>query len=242
LKDAHRILSGMERQWNALGHSSMASAIYAESLFATGYVYRGIDVAANVSGASWQKFSEYIERAHDVFDASADEGHECPLWSRGYFQISLSDGSSDQRRRERFEHALTFDPHDINIHFARAYQLTPRWGGSYDEIEVFAREAIGRTSDVLGCALYARIYWSLKDTYNLPETLADWGLLKAGFRDLLAAEDCQFAANVFASLAELYGDSLTVRQMLQENLREFHPSAWFGPDQALRALQLLAPR
>jgi hypothetical protein len=172
----------MERQWNALGHSSMASAIYAESLFATGYVYRGTDVAANVSGASWQNFSEYIERAHDVFDASADEGHECPLWSRRYFQISLSDGSSDQRRRERFEHALTFDPHDINIHFARAYQLTPRWGGSYDEIEVFAREAIGRTSDVLGCALYARIYWSLKDTYNLPDTLADWGAVEGGLQ------------------------------------------------------------
>jgi hypothetical protein len=230
--DAEARLVAFEAAWTASKRSPFMAAVYGIALANTGYCYRGTDVAGNVSQSSWDMLHSYNEQAHDVFLMAADRSTDSPFWHRALFSIGLADGCSPEQLARRFERALVFDPCDIDIHTTRAYQLLPRWHGSYAELEQFAKAAVVLTRSELGTSIYARIYASLNTMEAVPSTKANWPKLKQGYEDWLSLVPNQWVINSYASMANAFDDNFTLHQILTKRMTEYHPNAWNGPEQA----------
>ncbi len=237
IEDAEKLLQRIHEAWEASGKTAFASAVYADSFFSMGYLYRGTDVAMAVSDDSWQAFNTCIERAHDILIESAAQAAECPIWHRYLFFMGLADGCTAAQRLARFERALAFDPYDVNLYTNRAYQLLPRWHGTYAEIEAFARNAVAYTSPQLGNSIYARIYAHLCDMEHVPDMSADWAQLRAGFEDWFELTKSQYVLNTYASLADLFEDKDTTAEIVRYRLREFYVDAWADPEQPAKVFR-----
>jgi hypothetical protein len=237
IEQAEALLQRMHDAWEAGGKGAFASAICAKSYYSIGYMYRGADVASAVSDDSWSAFHTCIERAHDIFIESASTAAECPLWHRYLFFMGLADGCTAAQRLARFERAISFDPYEVNAYTHRAYQLLPRWHGTYAEIEAFARDAVAYTSPQLGNSIYARIYAHLSAMEHVPGMSADWAQMKAGFEDWFELTKSQYVLNTYASLADQFDDKDAAAEIVRYRLREFFVEAWADPEQPARVFR-----
>jgi hypothetical protein len=230
--EAEARLVAFEAAWTASKCSPFMAALYGIALANTGYCYRGTEVAGNVSQSGWDMLHSYNEQAHDVFLMAADRCADSPFWHRALYSIGLADGCSPEQLARRFERALVFDSCDIDIHTNRAYQLLPRWHGSFAELEQFAKASVVRTRAELGTSIYARIYASLTSMEVIPSTKANWPKLKQGYEDWLSLVPNQWVMNSYANMANAFDDNFTLHQILTKRMTEYHPSAWDGPEQA----------
>ncbi|MGI9406855.1 MAG: hypothetical protein ACR2O4_10840 [Hyphomicrobiaceae bacterium] len=232
-------LHAIRTAWEASDRRPFFAALYGKALFNTGYGYRGADWAGNVTQTGWEKLHEHVELAHEVFEETAEAAGTCPFWFRMLFQIGLSDGSDHSELESRFGDAQFFDPYDIDIYADRAYQLLPRWHGSYEAIEAFAQDAVAHTNERYGFMLYAWIYESIRhvELEDKADTLASWELLKRGFRDWFATTGTQYTLNVFAEYAHYHGDTGCLRELLEGPWDVFYPDAWQSPETAARVLE-----
>lgn len=86
----------------------------------------------------------------------------------------------------------------------------PKWGGSAQAIEDFARAAVGRTRKTEGEGMYARIYWyAAQSQYHdqlFSQSKVDWPTMKRGIHDVLARYPDAWNLNNFARFACLAGD------------------------------------
>ena len=225
--------------WEESGRNAFASAIYAQLLFNTGYAFRGTNWARNVSQEGWDKLASYTEEAHDVLLQSSQEADRCPLWHRVLHSIGLSDGSDTEQLEQRFQRARQFDPCDVDIYWTRAYHLLPRWHGSYEEIEAFAKDSVTRTQHELGTSIYARIYTSIRGSEHISETDANWQTMKKSFEDWAGLVNSQRPINMYASMASLFGDEKTLRSIVSNRMTEFHAECWQDNRQAAVAFETL---
>ncbi len=234
---AELMLPLFETAWNAAGRSPFASAVYAVQMFIVGYGFRGTGWASDVSNKGWEKLLSCSERSLDIMLEAADDADSCPYWHRAMLFMGLSNGTPSQHLHTLFENARSFDRYDINVHTARAYQLLPRWHGTYEQLEVFARQGYATTCDRMGAEMYARIYQSLKSMESLPETACDWHLLQDGFEDWLARHETQSIVNAYASAAMAFGDGDAARNIVRSRLSSLYPEAWDSPEQIASALE-----
>lgn len=230
-----------EQAYEDSGHSPAAGAIFARGLFALGYLHRGTGWAHTVSKEGWDKLAQYTELAHDVFLKTASRADDCALWHRALFQIGISDGCSAEQLEDRFEHARAFDPAEHGLYTDRAYQLLPRWYGSFEELEEFAVASSRRTETELGGTLYARIYHAISRHEDLRDTDADWGRLKASMEAWYQTNRSQRLLNTFASMADLYDDHDVLRDLMETRIRAYFPDAWVAAEQAADVFSRMTP-
>ncbi len=226
--------------WRTDRRSSFAAAVYAQALFNTGLAWRGPRVASEVPEHAWDKLFEYTERAHDVLFRCRPADDACPLWHRVVFSIGISDGTKRHDLDERFDRACRFDPYDATLYETRTVQLLPRWHGSFQEIEVFAANAVTATSSRLGEHMYARIYAKLSDFEDLRRTIVDYGRLAAAYVDWIKTTSSQMAANKLASAAYAFGDEGMLTAVCRGHLRELRLEHWSSPEEAAEALSHVA--
>lgn len=116
----------------------------------------------------WQKYLRLAEQQLDQIKlqvASKD-----PEWylmkvtlaalndvDRTTFQAILDDATS--------QYPLYYPIYFDAIH----YYFLPKSGGSFEEVENFARYALEKTKAYEGMQIYARLYWIVKEQYNLGE-------------------------------------------------------------------------
>jgi hypothetical protein len=222
------ILAAYEAWWQEAGRGPRASAIYAMALGHTGFAWRGDGWASDVTDEGWEKLQLYARRARLLLEATAEAAGDDYVWHRISFSLSLIEGAPRAEQERRFERLQKLDPYNMRIYDERLVQLLPRWGGSYQEIEIFARQSVAATHDRLGTLLYARVYHELRTQghEDVGRTLLDWDLELEALADWLDRVPGQALANRYAQRAHQAGRLDIVHDLFEREIAVIHPNEW----------------
>lgn len=231
------LLPVYETWWKANRQSPSAAAAYAYALGTTGKCWRGNGWAKDVSNEAWDKLEHYVDGARAIMNESAPMAGDCLIWHTLNMRLGLIEGADRQTMAVRFERVQDLDPYNPSIYHDRLIQLLPRWGGSFAEMEVFAKQSASRTSDRFGNLLYARISWNALKFEHANNLLIDRALMLEGLDDWLRVHPSQGVANLYACHAHYQEKLDIVRRLFEEHIKEIHIDAWFQPHQPYQAFQ-----
>jgi len=130
--------------------------------------------------------------------------------------------------------ALQKEPLYYENYFAAVDYYGPKWGGSAEALESFARRAVEQTKSTEGYGMYARIYWyAWQSQYGdslFRRSDVDWPTLKKSFRDMLARYPDAWNINNFARFACLAEDKDTTAELIVKINGKPLPEAWHGDE------------
>lgn len=192
---------------------------------------RGEGYAASVTSEGWKLFESRISRANEVLVKSKHRASRSPLWYQIQLGIARDAGWDHKRYRAVFDEATQRFPWYVPLYLWAANYLSPKWGGTYEEIDALAR----RTAKLpLGAdySLYTRVYWHVADDQELEfepfhDSLASWPLMKTGFEGLMKRyPKSKWNLNAFAYFACRANDGSTYGTLRAKIGQDVMPNAW----------------
>jgi hypothetical protein len=213
-----------------------------ESLYWYSYAWhaRGGGYANEVSETGWELFNERLAKTEKVLLDSKSYASDNPLWYYQYVRTAAGLGWDKRQLLELFSEAVNKEPAFYQTYFATIGSMSPKWGGSYELMDKVATSSAEFTRETEGDIVYARVYWSIDDYLSpqdnyFEDTLVDWGRMKQGFEQLLAAyPDSKWNLGNFASFACRAGDKETYLRLRKKiNLTAIDFRAWktgYSPD------------
>lgn len=131
------------RQWRRqVPNSSLAAALTAERIYDAAWEARGNGFANTVTPTQWARFYELVEKADKTLEEARTYSTRDPAWHR--IKIFTSFDLSHGRRsyEQSLKSAVTGTRYDHSLYFSALGQFTPKWGGSWREVDEFARLAL----------------------------------------------------------------------------------------------------
>lgn len=221
------------RQWREKKPTSRTAA-FVEALYWYGYAWdaRGSGYANSVTPEGWQLFEQRLKKAEAVLIESESYASSNPLWGNIYLRVGNSLNWSKPKLLE-FLHDQVSKNRDFEpFYFSTVNYLVPKWGGSWELIDAFVKDAVTETRDSRGNIMYALIYWKLAQDLDLQANLysttaANWAEMKQGFKDLIALyPHSAFNFNRFAAAACEAGDKETFQSLRFRIGKVVTPEAW----------------
>jgi hypothetical protein len=119
-----------------------ATALLGTHLIDVGWRIRTTARARNVSAEQFQAFHEWLGKAEEVLiEGAARNPRDPAIWSARLTSArGLSLGIAEARRR--YQRLAAIDPHHLPGQRQLVQQLCPKWGGTWDELHTFARDAM----------------------------------------------------------------------------------------------------
>lgn len=198
--------------------SAAAHATMAWVLIDRAWAIRGNGYADTVPAEAWAGFNEAMAEASAYLEAHREPGRRDPEYYEATFNVARAQGWPKDRVRAAYLEAIAAFPSHVGIPLAFVESVTPKWGGTFDAVDAFAREVEARTSATDGHSMYARLYWSLaqsNDTGRMRSAPAfDWPHLTESFRDLVARYPTDYNVQGFAYFACLLSDAAVARELL----------------------------
>ena len=219
-------LEQVQAEWDAGGRTPFLSAAFAKLAANTAHAWRGSGWAKDVTPEGWGKFHMFTELARDVMKQSDPGRGKCPFWHRANHSTALTQDISSRERKHRYVAAFEHDVCDPEPHLTMAYQMLPRWHGSYEAFEAQARRAADLTSHQRGLEMYARCYDYITDMENLDQTLVDVPDMMAGYIEWVERWPTQCNFNKLARFAYEIDDIKILKWVLETQLREIHLVVW----------------
>lgn len=190
--------------------SPAAHLMYANMLISHGWQIRGVGYADMVKPENWQPFFDYLELAREHLLEHEDIASQDPEWFFLMARIARAQGWPNKDFVAMIDEGLRRHPGYYPLYFETVEGLLPKWGGSVEDIEAFALDAVARTKSTEGYTLYARIYWYASQTQFkdrlFDETRVDWPTMRQGIDDVLAQYPDNWNINNFAYFACLAKD------------------------------------
>jgi hypothetical protein len=123
------------------GVSTLACTLYAARLIEIGWKVRTNYRTVHVSAEQFASFHDYLRHAERVLiDATAYHPENVAAWVlRMGTARGLELGQAEVRRR--YDHAVRHDPHNLGAQNQLLQQLCPKWGGTFERMHEFARQA-----------------------------------------------------------------------------------------------------
>ena len=110
-------------------------------------------------------------------------------------------GVEKSRFLEIVHEGMTRYPDYDELVFIGADYLSPKWHGSLEELEEFARASLERTMPTRGYELYARIYWAAglvtDKKYAFQGPAANWGDMVKGMDEVIQRYPSQWNIHFF---------------------------------------------
>jgi hypothetical protein len=208
------------REWR-LAKPNSRGAILAEALYWLQYAYlaRGSGYANSVTPEGWRLFKERLLKADAILRENKALAGSSPLWARFWLEVALGLDVPRQQMLEMFMEASKDGALYYPRYTAMANALTPRWGGSWELVDRFIREAAATTAATEGFSLYARVYWTVREQHPVTfelfrDSRASWPDMKRSFEDLMRAyPHSALIANNFAATACMADDKETFRAL-----------------------------
>ena len=147
---------------------------------------RGSGYRNTVSDSQWAKFQRHAQSAYALLDANRAVASVDPEFYAVTAKAYRAIGASEAQLEALLDEAAAREPYYMRTYFAAAYSFLPQWGGSYHDLDRFARYAAERTATSDKTGFYFRIYWSLEDDCNCtgPWNSGDWETMKQAMRDV----------------------------------------------------------
>lgn len=191
---------------------------------------RGSGFAQDVPATAWPKFDSYISTASQVLDNHAWAAID-PEYYVVKLEIMRSQNQGPDAAQALVEKATAREPAYYPIYADAVLSLLPQWGGSYQEIDKFARYAAKRSAKTDDTGFYARIYISLDECGCLKiEQNPDWATMKQALRDIYSHYPVPWNGNLYSTLACRVGDTEEGKRYI----RSLHPET--RDDRSLQAL------
>jgi hypothetical protein len=183
--------------------------------------YRGTGYAAEVSEENFKLFYKQISLTKKYLLQHEDISTRDPQWFLLMLVVTrVEENSSDEMHRSYFDKAVKLYPDYYPVLFTAAENYLPKWGGSKESYDEFARYAAGKISAGQAKAIYARIYWSNICSQcgdrDLPDWREHWRDLKSGFDEIIEQYPEQWNINSYAHIACAAYDKDKALELLQK--------------------------
>lgn len=204
------------RRWASASPRNPAPFITdAALLWQQAWCIRGNGYADTVAADAWPKFTKGLAAADRTLERHRATASADPEFYAIKLQILGSQGASRAVFHDMIEEAIAREPYYHRTYFNAVFYLLPQWGGSYAEVEKFARFAAERTGTSEHSGYYARVFWSLEECGCIaPAQAADWPTLKQAMRDVYDRYPVRWNAQYFADLSCKMGDRDESRRYL----------------------------
>lgn len=211
------------RQWAAAAPRNPAPVITdAALLLEQAWCIRGPGYANSVAAQAWPAFRKGVAAASEVLEKHKTMASADPEFYAVKLSVLRGQGGSKAASYEVIEEATAREAYYHRTYFKAAWSFLPQWGGSYAELEDFARYAAERTRTSEHSGFYARVFWSLDECgCEIIEQAADWSTLKQAMRDVYDRYPVRWNGQYFADLSCRTGDGEEGRR----HLRAIHPEA-----------------
>ncbi len=213
--DAQR---GIKKWIAGYPNSPTAHLAYAHLLVNHGWSIRGTGYANSVKPEQWRSFNIYIKKARSYLEKHKAVASVDPYWFESMAIIARAQGWPTDKFSQLISEALEREPRFYQTYFVAMDYHTPKWGGSAQAIETFARRAMERTKDTEGFGMYARIYWyASQSQYGsklFSHSLVHWPTMKKGIDDVLKRYPDKWNVNNFARFACLSKDQEKTAELL----------------------------
>lgn len=218
-------------QWQTAAPKSPAPAIAdAALLLRQAWCIRGDGFAASVKDSDRPRVRTLLAAANRRLDASEAFAASDPEFYAVKIDTLGTAGVGGDAIRAIVAEAVAREPDYHRTYFRTAWYLLPQWGGSFEEVEEFARDAAEDATSTEDSGLYARIFWSLDECgCDIVSEAADWQTMKRSMRDVYAHFPAEWNGTYFADLSCRMGDGSEGRSYL----RALHPEATGDGDLAL---------
>lgn len=237
IKDEHYWNTVQSRVNNWIAQKPDSPTPYiVKGIILTGYAwkYRGGTYANKVPQEAWKPFYENLALAHEHMLASKKIASADPHWYETTAHIKKGLGEDYASFNSFIDEGLDKFPDYYQLYFAAIDYLAPKWHGNKREIEQFANEAVKRTKNINGMAMYARIYWYASQTQYDEKlfTASDvvWEKMRAGIFDVLKDYPDSWNIQNFAHFSCLAKDRDTTRVLLEKMTEPMLMPVWKTPD------------
>ncbi|MFE4599872.1 hypothetical protein ACFRKE_03365 [Kitasatospora indigofera] len=216
----------------------LAGTLLAHWHLRAAWTARGAAQASEIAPAQWAEFRHHLDHAERLLThVIAHEPDTVLAWTlRHSTALGLSLGLSEARRRHH--HLIRLHPHHYIGQRIMLRQLLPKWGGSWEAAEAFARQSMREAPDgSMSAALVAEYHlerWSARknprDHRHLRQPQVRAELAQAAARSVLhphcrARYGVTQAHSTFAMLASIAGD----HHAAAEHFRAMSPFASTEP-------------
>lgn len=207
--------------------SAFLALAEAEYWVQSAWAARGDGYADSVAPDGWKIFRERLAKAEEGLREAKSYSDHLPNWYEQMLQVqSLLGRPAIERERLFMEGIKKYNTY-LPLYFVRVRHLSPKWGGTWDEVDRFVNWSIHNTRATHGETMYARLYWLVIS--ELPEgtkpfagSHVQWQKMKKGFGDLMQRfPNSKWNLNNFAKFACLSGDKsafLALRKQIGENV------------------------
>jgi hypothetical protein len=198
--------------------SPTARIVHSMIMISKGWTWRGSGPSRTVTGENLKEYGNFINYANSDLVLWKKELSDDPQWYRNMLLLSRAFVWSRSEFDGILAEGVKKEPLFYEMYFEALEYLLPKWLGSADHIEEFARKSADATSTLEGQSLYARIYWYAADAQFhdrlFTDTMADWPHMKAGFDDMVARYPDKWNLSAYARFACMAGDRATTRELL----------------------------
>ena len=230
------------------------AAIVAMAHIDLGWAWRGTGWDIEVPLRNREAFAAHFDRATSIMDDFDAAALESPLLASTQCALVTGQDGSNRKIVRRFETWIDLDPKNPRAYRAFGAQMLPRWHGNYDQLELEARRAAGRTHDIWGAGAYTWVMFDAISSDPIACARVDLEFFLDGLHDILRNTSDQHTVNLLlAYCANTMGSTQTgnddtdyVRTQIasaadwivRDHLSELHPMLWAhaarGFDNALR--------
>lgn len=197
--------------------------------YALAWTARTGKFASEVSEEGWKQFREGISATEKDLRQASPWLKDTPLWQQLWLVTLQSKPDSDAEAAKAFAEGVRKWPTFYDFYEAALLKATPRWGGSWTQVEAFADKWSRATQKAEGDSLYARLYLHLAWNGMDPrQTKVEWPRLRASLIALVERYPTALHVNMAASMACLYSDGEAFRKVMK-GIPGFIPNVWqFG--------------
>lgn len=211
------------RRWETASPHNPAPYITDAALLSQqAWCFRGLGYAESVAADAWPKFRQGISAAAEVLDQHSAFASADPEYYVVKLDLLRAQGANRTAFQAAVKEATSREPYYHRTYFTAVWYYLPQWGGSYAQVEAFARYAAERTRPQEKGGLYARIFWDLDECgCHISDQAADWPTLKQSMRDVYERFPVRSNGQHFADLLCRKGET----EEGHRYIKAIHPEA-----------------
>jgi Domain of unknown function (DUF4034) len=215
-------------QWiHRYPNSPHARIVQAQFFVNRAWFFRGSGYSSTVTKEAWPLVSQYIADARKSLIECRSSCSADPHWYEIMFFVASAESWSHEQIGDLVHDLVEHGQSYVPAYQSAARLLLPKWSGSYEDVETFARIATTRNEKIEGNAMYARIYWNLGESPTLfTQSRADWPTMKRGFEAMLAKYPDPRNLNGEAMFSCAAGDGATYQSVMKQLGNRVIPSIW----------------
>ncbi|HEY5896189.1 MAG TPA: hypothetical protein VIV54_01405 [Burkholderiales bacterium] len=183
---AKAVAEGWAKAKGREGYAPLAQGLV---LYHEAWKARGRGYASTVTPEAWAIFYRKLDEADAMLDTASPKVKGMGPWYLAKLRIAFVRQDKRPTVPGLLERATAAWPEYLPLYSVAMTFASPRWGGSFEEMDGVARYALERTKGTRGAAMYAMTYERYfrgagDGQATLKDSAVDWALMKQGFRDL----------------------------------------------------------